>query len=262
MIGHKSRVWQADWHPNGHFILSCGADKTIKQVSYDHLEACLFCDTVMYANLALVFRLWNVESSRVYNTDASNIAVDGCTSIPCLRSIETPEHKRSIRSIAFSPLLKDAPWLLFATCSFDGKTVIWESALEYDVQLKKQSSKVSEGHLFPPSQACRFERTSGRRQPNVLVIPCLVFCILHLTHHSLPRPFRTGYLQQHSKVMKMKSNVSLGHDTTIAQTRFFSLHVVETRAFGFGKASEPKQHETRNASTKNEEWLTDFIDLM
>ncbi|KAI8803607.1 WD40-repeat-containing domain protein [Cladochytrium replicatum] len=84
LTGHTETVWQVSWSPTSHTLASCSTDKTI--------------------------RLWKPSRPD-----------DPTGSIWTCVGVIPDAHKRTIRSVAFSPDGKQ-----IASASFDGITAIWE----------------------------------------------------------------------------------------------------------------------------------------
>ncbi|KAJ1964848.1 Cytosolic iron-sulfur protein assembly protein [Dimargaris xerosporica] len=121
LAGHNERVWQVSWHPSGKLLSSCSGDRTIRLWHLSNLHAPNLAPVSHSAASATANHGQGAAGGgdTLSQTDPS----DTHTTHLRWRCVEVLEgvHKRTVRSVAFSPSGRD-----IASASFDGTTGIWE----------------------------------------------------------------------------------------------------------------------------------------
>ncbi|OTF77155.1 cytosolic iron-sulfur protein assembly protein Ciao1-like protein [Euroglyphus maynei] len=129
LSGHIERIWCVRWHPNGRWLASCGADRTIKIWSKEGDEwKCLSTLTDGHQR-TIRFIAWSHDGRFLASS-----SFDGTTCIWHQKAIDNDDepmewtvmvslegHENEVKGVAWSP---DDTFL--ATCSRDKSVWIWE----------------------------------------------------------------------------------------------------------------------------------------
>ncbi|XP_059484140.1 probable cytosolic iron-sulfur protein assembly protein Ciao1 [Neocloeon triangulifer] len=122
--GHKGRVWNVAWHPEGHFLASCGEDKSIRIWAREGQK--WVCKTSLTEGHNRTIRAVSWSLCGKFLASAS---FDGTTSIwtyvkgdyDCVMSLEG--HENEVKSVAWS---HSGQYL--STCGRDKTVWVWETA--------------------------------------------------------------------------------------------------------------------------------------
>lgn len=123
--GHKGRVWNVAWHPEGHLLASCGDDKTVRIWGREGPNKWT-CKTSLTEGHSRTVRAVTWSLCGKFLASAS---FDGTTSIwkfikgdyECIMSLEG--HENEVKSVAFSQSGQ-----FMATCGRDKTVWVWETA--------------------------------------------------------------------------------------------------------------------------------------
>jgi len=123
--GHKGRVWNVAWHPEGHLLASCGDDKTVRVWGREGPNKWT-CKTSLNEGHSRTIRSVTWSLCGKFLASAS---FDGTTSIwkfikgdyECIMSLEG--HENEVKSVAWSQSGQ-----FMATCGRDKTVWVWETA--------------------------------------------------------------------------------------------------------------------------------------
>jgi len=120
--GHKDRVWQVCWSPNGSMLASCGGDKTIRIWTSQGKQ--WSCNAILSEGHQRTIRRVSWSPDSKYLASAS---FDGTVSVwqlnngefDCIATLEG--HENEVKAVSW-----DISGSLLATCSRDKSVWIWE----------------------------------------------------------------------------------------------------------------------------------------